>query len=101
MTEINDTKEIPEGTFPVNLKLIKQHQQTEPSLLSKYKDGTYHTGYFHGESNIYLNLIKCEDNIVIPSIIQRYILHWYHTYLPHPGMDRMEDIFASIFTGPE
>ena len=26
----------------------------------------------------------CEDKIVIPSIIQSYILHWYHKNLLHP-----------------
>ena len=32
----------------------------------------------------------CEDNIFIPSILQNYVLHWYHKYLLHPGMDIME-----------
>ena len=35
-----------------------------------------------------LNLITCEDKIFIPSKLQIYMLHWYHTYLLHPGMDR-------------
>ena len=34
----------------------------------------------------------CEDNLVIPPILQSYILNWYHKYLLHPGMDRMESI---------
>ena len=34
--------------------------------MDKYKYGTYHKGYFLGGSNIYLNLVTCEDNIVIP-----------------------------------
>ena len=50
----------------------------------------YHTGYFHGGSNIYLNLITCEDNIFIHEILQSYVLHWYHTYILHQGMDRTE-----------
>ena len=32
----------------------------------------------------------CKDNIFIYSIIQKYVLHWYHMYLIHPGMDRTE-----------
>ena len=59
MPEINDTKEIPEGTFPLNLKLISQYPQTEPSLMAKCKYGKYYKGYFFGGSNIYLNLILC------------------------------------------
>ena len=54
--------------------------------MDKYKDGTYHKGYFLGGSNSDLNLIMCEDKIVIPSKLQSYVLHWYHTYTLHPGM---------------
>ena len=41
MSEINDIEEIPEGTFPINLKFIKTYQRLEPSIITKYKDGTY------------------------------------------------------------
>ena len=56
--------------------------------MDKYEDGTYHKGSFRGGSNSDFNLITCEDNIVIPSKLQSYVLHWYHTYLLYPGMDR-------------
>ena len=58
--------------------------------MAKYKEGTYQIVFFCGGFNIYLNLITCEGKIVIPSILQIYVLHWYHMYLLHPGMDRME-----------
>ena len=48
------------------------------------------TGSLYGGDNIHINLIKCEDNIVTPLILQSYILHWCHTYLLHPGMDKTE-----------
>ena len=38
----------------------------EPILMDKYEDDTYHTGYFCGGINIYINLITCEDDIFIP-----------------------------------
>ena len=60
--------------------------------MAKYEDGTYYKGYFHRGSNIYLKLITCEDKICIPSKIQNYILHWYNTYLLHPGIDKTEAI---------
>ena len=88
MSEINNTKEIPEGNFPINLKLIAKYQLAEHILIAKYKDGTYHKGYFRGGSNIGLNLKICEDKIFVLSKLQSYILHWYHMYLLHPGMDR-------------
>ena len=64
---MNNIEELPEGTFPINLKLIQKYQRMEPSIKSKYKDGTYHKVSFHGGNNIEINLITCEDNIVIPS----------------------------------
>ena len=66
MSGINDIEELPEGNFPNNLKLIQRYQRTEPSLMAKYKYGTYHPGSFSGGSNIYINLIKCKDKIAIP-----------------------------------
>ena len=89
MSEINDTEELPEGTFPINLKLIQKYQRTEPRIKAKYKDGTYHDGSFRGGSNIDIKFIICKDRIVITSKLQSYAFCWYHTYLLHPGMDRM------------
>ena len=40
--EINDIKEIPGGTFPINLKLIQQYQWAEPSLMAKHENSMYH-----------------------------------------------------------
>ena len=74
MSEINYIEELPEGTFPIYLKLIQKYQHPEPSLMSKYKNGTYHKGSFRGGSNIGLKLITCEDKIVIPSELQSCIL---------------------------
>ena len=80
MSEINDIKEIPEGTFPINLKFIEKYQRSEPSIIAKYKDGTHHKGSSSGGSNIDLKLITCKDKIFIPSEIQTYVVHLYHTY---------------------
>ena len=43
--------------------------------MAKYEDVTYHKGCFLGGDNIGLKLIKCEDKIFIPSILQKYVLH--------------------------
>ena len=88
MSEINDTKELPEDNFPINLNLIAKHQREEPSIIAKYQDSTYHKFFFRGGSNIDLNLITCKGKIVITSKLQSYVLNWYHTYLLYPGMDR-------------
>ena len=76
VSEINDIEELPESTFPINLKLIQNFQRQQPSIRAKYKNGTCHQGYFRGVSNIYLRLIACKDKIFIPSKLQIYVLHW-------------------------
>ena len=59
--------------------------------------GMYQKGSFREGSDINLNLITCEDNIIILSILQSCLLHFYHTYLLHPGMDIMEAMICQDF----
>ena len=66
--------------------------------MDKYKDTMHHKGSFSGVSNIYYILITCEDKIVIPEIIQSYVLHWYHMYILCTGIDRTEGmIFQYLY----
>ena len=60
--------------------------------MAKYKMGKFNTGYFTGGTNIYLNLITYIDKMIIQSILQRYVFHWYHTHLALPGMHIMESM---------
>ena len=90
MSEINDIEELPEGTLPINLKFIKKNHWLEPSIIAKNKTGTSHKGYFRVGSNVDLKLIVCKDNIVLLQKLQSYVLHWYHTYLLRPGMNRTQ-----------
>ena len=53
---MNDTEELPEGTFPINLKFIQKYQQTKPSIKDEYTYGTYHKGSFGGVVILVLNL---------------------------------------------
>ena len=65
--------------------------------MDKYKEGKYRKCYFRGGSNSHINLITCEYKIVILSIIQGYLLNWYHTYLLHPQMDRTKAMIFQHF----
>ena len=62
--------------------------------------GKYQKGSLRGGSNINLNFIIPEDDIVIPSILQSYVLHRYHLYLLYPGMDRIEAMVHQHFYWP-
>ena len=97
MPEINDIEEIPEGNFLIYFKLIQKYQREEPSITAKCTDGTYHKGCFCEVSNIDLKLIACKDKIIILSILQSYVVHWYHAYLLHPGTDRTEAMICQPF----
>ena len=101
MSEINNIEEIPQGTFPINLKLIKPHQRLEPSITAKYNTGTYQKVSFCGGSNINLKLIKCKDNIVIPSKLQSYVVYWYHMCLFHTVMDRRSAMIRQHLYWPD
>ena len=68
--------------------------------MAKYKNGTYHKGYFCGGSNIDPKLITCKYNIVNPSKLQSYVLHWYHAHLLHPGMDITEAMICQHLCWP-
>ena len=63
VSEINDIEEVPEGIFPVNLKLINQYQCKYPILMAKYHICKYNTCSSCGGINIDLNLITCRDDI--------------------------------------
>ena len=52
--------------------------------------GMYQKCYFCVGIDININLITCEDKIVILSILQSYVLHWYYTYLLHTVMNITE-----------
>ena len=35
-------------------------------------------------------LIYKNDKISVPTIFQKYVVNWYHTYLLHPGTEHIE-----------
>ena len=62
----------------------------DPSTKAKYKYGTYQQDTFRWVSNIDLKIITYKNREIISSNLQSYLVHWYHTYLIHPGMDITE-----------
>ena len=60
VSEINNTEELSDIFFSMELKHIDHYQRKFPCLKDKYYMGTYHRGSGCGVSNIHLKLIKCE-----------------------------------------
>ena len=65
--------------------------------MAKYEDGMYHKGSSDGAINIHNNLITCEDNLLILSKIQSYVLNCYHKYILRPLMNPMEVMICQHF----
>ena len=61
MLKINDTKQLPEGIFTINFKIIDQYKWKDPILKDEYKTGTYKIDNFYEGINIKLNHITCKD----------------------------------------
>ena len=69
--------------------------------MAKYKDGAYHKSYFPVSINIDIKLIMCKYKSFIPSKLQSYVIHLYHTYLLHPVMDKIEAMIHQHFYWPD
>ena len=98
MLELYDTKELPDGTIHIYFKLIECYQQEETFLTKKHVQN-YHKGYFSRGRNT-IALVTRKDKLVIPQLIQRYVVKWYHMHLLHPGIDRTEAIIRQHFYWP-
>ena len=46
-------------------------------------------------------LICKNDKIVVPKILQNYVVNWYHTYLLHTGMDCTEATISQHYYWPQ
>ena len=94
---IND---LPNDTFPLTYELIDWEQQKDPQLLLSLHNNKYTLNAFCG-GNIKRTFLICHDGkIVIPSTLRQHIVKWYHTYLLHPGLTRMEETIQQHLTCP-
>jgi transposase InsO family protein len=91
-------KELEENKFPMNPALIQREQQNDKKLQkSLNKSGTVYRIKRVEEQD----LVTYNGKIVIPSSLRLRILAWYHEYLAHPGMTRLEASLRQVFTWPK
>ena len=91
MSELYDIEEFPEDTFSLSFNIIYHYQQEDPFLTEKITCAEYSKGSFRGGQRI-INLITYKYKIDIPQKLQKYIVKWYHTYILHPGLDKMDSM---------
>ena len=89
ISELYDIKELPEGTFTLKFKLIDLYKRDDPFLIEKLKYTKYQKGYFCRSCNT-IKLATYKEKIDIPQKLKNYIVKWYHTYLLHSVLYRME-----------
>ena len=77
------------NAFSLTYQTIDKYQRKDKELTDKIKVANYHTKYFLGGGNTFILICK-NDRIIMPEIIQKYVVSWYHTHLLHPGMNFTE-----------
>jgi hypothetical protein len=83
--------------FPIAFTNIKLEQQNDTALRNIASNNPhYHLKSFHGGGKP-LMLICKKDKIVIPKLLERRIVSWYHTQLCHPGETRTEQSIRQHF----
>ena len=73
-------------TFPLTYRMINKYQRKDKEMVEKLKCANYHTKYFRGGGNTFMIICK-NDKIVVPEIIRKYVVNWYHTYLLYTGTE--------------
>jgi putative transposase len=87
--------EIEEEKFPMNPVLIQREQEKDKKLQQDIQQNVdkYRKRKLEGAE-----VITHKKLIVIPQSLQKRIVAWYHHYLAHPGMTRLEATLREIMT---
>ena len=87
---------------PLNYQHLKIAQNRDKTILKilKAKDTEYVLQDFHGGGKT-TQLICYRKKIVIPNLLQRHVIMWYHTTLCHPGINRTEETIGQHLWWPK
>ncbi len=83
--------------FPMHPKLIAREQKKDKILQKSLAKSPEQYGQKEIEDHL---LITYKDKVVVPTTLRGRIMAWYHTYLVHPGVTRMEETLKRMFTWP-
>jgi hypothetical protein len=98
-TKLFDTTktDLPNDAFPVIYQLLAKEQHKGKTLLQQVQTSAFFSfkEFYGGEQTV--SLICHNNRIVIPSTLQKWIVHWYHHILCHPGINRTEESITQHF----
>ena len=75
--EIYGVEQLEGDTFPLTYLKINEYLRKEEELVEKLKRTNNHTKYLREGGNIFILIYK-NDKIVVPTIIQEYVVNWYY-----------------------
>ena len=65
-------------------------------MVETFKCANYHTKYLRGGGNIFMLICK-SDKIFVPTILQKYVVNWYHKYLLHTDTEHTVDAISQHY----
>jgi hypothetical protein len=89
--------EVEEEKFPMNPVLIQKEQEKDQKL---QQDIQKNANKYKKQKIEGAEIVTHHKLIVIPKTLQKRIVAWYHLYLAHPGMTRLEATLREPMTGP-
>ena len=89
-------------SHPLTYNQLNKAQQKDKNILKilKMENTMYHLKDFHGGGKT-LSLICFKDKIVVPTLLQKHVINWYHTLLCHPGINRTEETISQHLWWPK
>jgi transposase InsO family protein len=82
-----------------HLKIAQSRDKTIQNIL-KMTNSKFAMKEFHaGEKST--SLICYNGKIVIPNLLQKHVINWYHTTLCHPGINRTEETIGQHLWWPK
>ena len=87
---------------PLNYQQLRIAQDKDKTMqkILNMKDTQYVLKEYHGGGKTTL-LICYKEKIVIPALLQRHVIMWYHTTLCHPGINRTEETIGQHLWWPK
>ena len=94
-----------EKTFdghPLSFQKLEKAQCADKSLkkILHMDNSPYQMHSFHG-GGITRELICKNAKIVLPTLLQKHVIDWYHTVLCHPGINRTEETILQHLWWPK
>ena len=87
---------------PLSYQHLSHAQQIDTNMkkILQQKDSPYQWKDFHGGGKTW-SLICHNNKIVVPKLLQKHVIIWYHTTLCHPGINRTEETISQHLWWPK